>query len=48
MNHENQPRYNVRFDLLTVDQLDELIALVAREAGGNTFDAMTLEAVTVR
>lgn len=48
MNHENSVRYMVRFDGLKTDELDELLTVVARELGGNTFDAMTIEAERVR
>lgn len=37
-------RYTVKFWKLTPDELDELTTIVARELGGNTFDAMTIEA----
>lgn len=45
MNHENHVRYTVRFHGLAAAELDELTTMVARELGGNTFDAMTVEAV---
>lgn len=47
MNHENVPQYTVKFYNLTAAEMDELISLVAREAGGNTFDSMTIEATVI-
>lgn len=48
MNHENAPRYHVRFNNLTAAEMDELVSLVAREAGGNTFDAMKIQATLIQ
>lgn len=44
MNHENAVRYTVKFWRLTPPELDELTTIVARDLGGSTFDAMTIEA----